>query len=186
MDGKTELQLLPGTKKRLGIKVPGENRFLYIGSAILGAILVSMFALGRYQASLENQVKNVNEQLSALEQKRDKKGEQDLKLFKDRVAITSDLLDQHIYWTQAFSTMVGLLQSNVRFKNFSADTSTGKMSINIQAASYTALARQVASFLTEESISDLSLGKISAETAGYLETGIEIKFNKQKLLQKIK
>ena len=45
MDGIEGLQLLPGTKKRLGIKVPGENRFLYIGSAVLGAIIVATFWL---------------------------------------------------------------------------------------------------------------------------------------------
>jgi hypothetical protein len=48
MDFRNQFQLLPGTKKRLGIKVPGENRFLYAGSAILGAVLVTSFAMNRY------------------------------------------------------------------------------------------------------------------------------------------
>src|SRR3989344_242053 len=66
------LQLLPGTKKRLSFKVPGENRFLYIGSAILGAVIVLSFALGRYELALRSQVEQVNTQLVNLEQKRNK------------------------------------------------------------------------------------------------------------------
>ena len=78
MNGKDGLKLLPGTKRKLGIKVPGENRFLYVGSAIMGAVLVTMFALGRYQASLEKQVELINNQLVESERARDKKGEQNL------------------------------------------------------------------------------------------------------------
>ena len=89
MDGRDELQLLSGTKKRLGIKVPGENRFLYIGSAVLGAVLVAMFSMGRYEASLMGQVKQLDGQLVALEQSRDKRDEADLRLVNDRMAVTT-------------------------------------------------------------------------------------------------
>lgn len=177
---------MPGTKKRLGIKVPGENKFLYIGSVIFGATLVSIFALGQYQASLQAQSKDIQGQLLALEQRRDKSGEEDLKTFKNQIALTSDLLDKHVYWTQGLAVIVNLLQSDVRFKSFSGNISSSRIAINVQASNYTALARQAASFLTEESISDFAVGKITSTTAGYLEATLDIKFDKVKLLQKAK
>lgn len=186
MDRKESLQLLPGTKKRLGIKVPGENRFLYVGSAILGATLVTIFTFSRYQASLETQIKQMNDQLITLEQARDKEGEQNLRLVKDRVELTGKLLNEHVYWTEALSTIVNLLQSNTRFKSFSADVNAGTIGISIQVSSYTVLARQVASFLTEEGISDISLGRISPASSGVLETTLDIKFDKAKLFYKNK
>src|SRR3989344_5826238 len=108
MDDREKLQLLPGTKKRLGIKVPGENRFLYIGSMILGAVLVTTLALGQYRNSLQANLKRIEDQFVALEQSRNKGAEQDLKLFKDRVDLTSRLLSEHVYWTKALSAIVGL------------------------------------------------------------------------------
>lgn len=176
---------MPGTKKKLGIKVPGENRFLYVGSAILGATIVALFVLGRYQASLKDKITQINNQIVTLDQARDKKSEQDLRNIKYRIDTVEQLLSDHIYWTQAFSVMVNLLQGNVRFKVFSGNTNTDTISILLQATSYTALAKQLASFLTEESIADFSLGKVSP-TGGFLEASIEINFDKIRLLQKDK
>src|SRR3989338_3191099 len=101
MDGRDGLQLLPGTKKRLSFKVPGENRFLYIGSAILGAVIVLSFALGRYELALRSQVEQVNTQLVDLEKKRNKGEEEGLRILKDRLTLTSELLSGHVYWTKA-------------------------------------------------------------------------------------
>ena len=184
MDVRDRLQLLPGTKKRLGIKVRGENRFLYIGSAILGATLVTMFAFGRYESSLQSRVEQLNTQIADFEKTRNKNEEQNLRLVKERIETANRLLDGHFYWSKALDTVVGLLQSEVRFKSFAGDVTTGKISINVQALNYAVLAKQIASFLTEESISNFTLSKITPAASGILETGIEINFNKERLLQK--
>lgn len=184
MDGKDGLKLLPGTKKKLGIKVPGENRFLYIGSAILGAALVAMLALGRYQFSLEKQLGQLNDQLVESERARDKKGEQNLRVLKERMTLVSNILEEHIYWTKAFSLIESLLQSQIRFKSFVGLTEGNKIRIQGQAASYTVLAKQLAAFFTDRSIVDIALGKVSVTANGMVEFSLEIIFDKSKLIQK--
>ena len=184
MNGKDGLKLLPGTKRKLGIKVPGENRFLYIGSAILGAVLVTMFALGHYQSSLEKQLGQLNDQLVESERTRDKKGEQNLKIRKERMMLVSNILEEHIYWTKAFSLIESLLQSQVRFKSFSGFTDDSKIGIQGQAANYTVLAKQLAAFFTDRSVVDISLGKVSVSPEGVVEFGLEITFDKSRLIQK--
>ena len=184
MNGRDGLKLLPGTKRKLGIKVPGENRFLYIGSAILGAVLVTMFALGHYQSSLERQLGQLNDRLVESERTRDKKGEQNLKILKERMTLVSNILEEHIYWTKAFSLIESLLQRQVRFQSFSGFTDDSKIGIQGQAANYTVLAKQLAAFFTDRSVVDISLGKSSVSPEGVVEFGLEIKFDKLKLIQK--
>lgn len=185
MNGKDGLiKLLPGTKRKLGIKVPGENRFLYVGSAILGAVLVTMFALGRYQSTLEKQLGQLNNQLAEGERTRDKKGEQNLKVLNERMTLVSNILGEHIYWTKAFSLIESLLQGQVRFKSFSGFTDDGKIGIQGEAANYTVLAKQLAAFFTDRSVVDISLGKASVSPDGVVEFGLEITFNKSRLIQK--
>lgn len=184
MNGKDEIKLLPGTKRKLGIKVPGENRFLYLGSAILGAILVVAFAFGRYQSSLEKQLGQINDQLIESERNRDKKGEQNIKILKERMTLVSGLLEEHIYWTKAFSLIESLLQGQVRFKSFSGVMVGSKIRIQGQAMNYTVLAKQLAALFTDRSIVDISLGKVSVSPDGTIEFGLEITFDKSRLVQK--
>lgn len=173
MDGRDSLQLLPGTKKRLGIKTPGENKFLYAGSAILGAALVATFAMGQYQISLKNQIKELNGQITALEQKRNKKGEVELKLIRDRITTIGDLIKNHTYWTQGFSWFADLLQSEVQVKGVTLEKG-GKVTFSAVAANYTVIARQLAVLLTDNKIKDIKFGGVKSSTDGGLEFGMEL------------
>ena len=184
MNGKDGIKLLPGTKRKLGIKVPGENRFLYVGSAILGAILVVTFAFGHYQSSLEKQLEQLNNQLAESERNRDKKGEQNIKILKERMMLVSNILEEHIYWTKAFSLIESLLQGQLRLKSFSGLMVGSKIRIQGQAANYTVLAKQLAAFFTDRSIVDIALGKVSVSPDGTIEFGLEITFDKLGLIQK--
>lgn len=183
MDGRDGLQLLPGTKKRLGIKVPGENRFLYVGSAILGAALVTMFALNRYNISLKEQIKELNSQFVALEEKRNKKDEAELRLIKDRVTLTSDLIRNHTYWSQAFVWFSNLLQSEVQVRGISLEKS-GKMTFSAVAKNYIIIARQLAVILTDDKIKEVKFGGIKTSTDGGLEFGMELKVDLSKIILK--
>lgn len=145
---------------------------------------MTMFALGRYQSSLEKQLGQLNGQLTESERIRDKKGEQNLKILKERMKLVSNILEEHIYWTKAFALMEGLLQAQVRFKSFSGLTDDSKIRIQGQAASYTVLAKQLAAFFTDRSIVDISLGKVSVSPDGTIEFGLEITFDKSRLIQK--
>lgn len=177
------LQLLPGTKKRLGIKVPGENRFLYIGSAILGATLVTMFALLRYQASLVDQRDQLNKEIANLEDKRNKNDEQDLFLARDRLVATSDLVRNHVYWTQVFSWLESVLQKEIQVRSFSKNND-GRIIISATASSYVIVARQVAIFLADSKVLDLGLGKIESGSDGGIKFDVQLTLDLDNLLKK--
>lgn len=168
----------------MGIKVPGENRFLYIGSAILGAVLVSIFALGQYRVSLESNLKQVNDQLVVLERSRNKKAEQNLKILNDRLAVTAGLMDNHIYWSKALSRVENLLQSQVQFESIAGIMMDHKVNIRGKTTGFTVLARQIAAFLSGEGILDVSLDKVTSLPTGRLEFEMRIDFDKSKFTKK--
>jgi len=185
LDRRDTLQLLPGTKKRLGIKVPGENRFLYIGSAILGAVLITSFTLGRYETSLEKKLEGIDNKLLAIEKQRDKGVETSMVTLKKRLELTKNLIDDHVYWTKGLSKVAGLLQREVRLTSFSGDVTKKTISIEGTALSFTVLARQIASFLADDSVEDLTLGFIKPTSEGTISFTMALTFVRAKLLNKL-
>ena len=182
MESKDQFQLLPGTKKRLGIKVPGENRFLYIGSAILGAVLVTSFALTRYDNDLRAQITDLNDQISAVDQKRDKKGEENLKIAKQQIEVTENLIKDHLYWTKGLSKVASLVQSDIQLVSF-VDQGTDDVNIKALAGSYTALAKQIASFVYDDAIKDVSVSRISQSVTGSLEFDLKLTVDISKFIK---
>ncbi|MBI2065280.1 MAG: hypothetical protein HYT62_04465 [Candidatus Yanofskybacteria bacterium] len=183
MNGKGEIQLLPGTKKRLGIRVTGENRFLYIGSAILGAAIVGAFWFNFNIKALETQIKNLDEQLFILEQKRDKKAELSVQTTRQQVLVATQLIDDHVYLTKAFSKMESLVKEDVQVKNIAYDLIGNKISMRAKATSYTVIAHQLASLLSDDSILDVSLGKMTPSSDGIIEFSLDLSYTPSKLLK---
>lgn len=175
--------MLPGTKKRLGIKVPGENRFLYTGSAVLGAALVILLAFSQYNSSLVNQIKRLNEELMAFEQKRDRNEEAELRLTRDRLMIITDLIKNHTHWTGFFSWFENLLQREVQVEGLSAKRD-GEVTFSAKAGNYTVVARQLAVFLSDDKIKDVTLGEIVSSADGTVEFGIELIVDLNKIIFK--
>lgn len=185
MDSKEQFQLIPGTKKKLGFKVPGENRFLYIGSAILGAALVTIFALNSYETKLMGQINNLNEQFLALEQKRDKGGEKNIKTIKEQIDIDTDLIRNHIYWSQGLQKIVSLLQNQISIISFSnSESITNEIAIRAYADNYTVLAKQIASFVYEDSIKDVSVSNVTPFPDGRLRFDFTLIIDENRLLKK--
>ena len=182
MDGRDVLQLLPGTKKRLGIKVPGENRFLYIGSVILGAVVVAAFWLNFEAKFFKGQIKMLDEQILSLDQRRNKQAEQNIRLLDRQLALTSQLINEHIYFSKALSRLESLIQDKIQIESLSVKSS-GKLDLSGFALNYTTIARQIAAFLVEDSISDIQLGEMNPQTDGKLEFNMQIDFDKIKLIQ---
>lgn len=185
MDGRDGLQLLPGTKKRLGIKVPGENRFLYIGSAILGAVIVTSFWLNFSSNALRGELKSLDDQLAVLDQKRNKQAESNIRLIQRQLALASELIDGHVYYSQAILKLSSLTQENIQIENLAVG-SDGKMIFGGLATNYTVIARQMAALLADDSVIDLTLGKMESQGNGMIKFGMDVVFDKAKLLQKTK
>ena len=56
MPGSNGLQLLPETRRRIDINVPGENKLIYTGITVLVLILALVGGLYLYKNNLENKI----------------------------------------------------------------------------------------------------------------------------------
>ncbi len=179
------IQLLPEARKELeGTKRKGENRFLYISIAILSLVVVLGSGLVIYKMSLEKKIYDLNQSFLSLEQRRDKKAETNLKILSIQISTISDLIKNHIFLTKAFDKIGSLMDEKVQVSNFSIAILTGKISLKARALNYPAVARQMASFLSDGVVKDISLGNMSTDTKGNIEFGADIIFDKVKLLNK--
>lgn len=183
MADKGGLQLLPENRKRIDIKIPGENRLTQLGVGLIVLILVISGGLWLYSTSLANQINNDDEQLSSLEKQRDKKGEQSLITLSKQISITSQIIKNHIYWSAGLSKIESALQSNVQFKSLSANLSEKSFNIRALSDNYTTLARQLAAFVSDNSITDVTLGGVNTLTSGKLEFNTKVTFDKDKFLK---
>lgn len=166
----------------MGIKVPGENRFLYIGSIVLGAVIVAVFWLNFEARSFEEKIKMLDEQILSLDQSRNRQAEQNIRLIERQLALTSELVNEHIYFSKALSRLESLIQDKVQIESLSIK-SGGKLNFNGFTLNYITIARQIAAFLVEDSILDIELGEMNPQTDGKLEFNMQIEFDKIKLIQ---
>jgi Tfp pilus assembly protein PilN len=182
---KGGLQLLPENRKRMDVKIPGENRMIYIGASLTILVLIIAGGLWLYSNSLATKIANADQQITTLEKQRNnlKEAEQKLVILAKQIGITSQLLKNHIYWSKGLSKIESALQSNVQFKSFSAVL--GEQSFRVQAISdnYATLAKQLAAFVADDSIKDLTLDNVNTLTSGKLEFNTKIQFDKAKFLQ---
>lgn len=182
MDNKDGLQLLPGTKKRLGIKVPGENRFLYVGSAFLGAVIVASLWLNFSTKSLQSNLKLLDDQIVSLDQKRNKQSEANIRTIQRQLALTSKLIEGHMYFSQALLKISSLIQDKIRTESLSVDPD-GQVSFSGISVNYTIVARQMAVFLADDSVIDMTLGRIESQLDGTVKFSMQVKFNPAVLFQ---
>src|SRR3989344_4888324 len=175
MTDRGGLQLLPENRKRIDIKIPGENKFIYIG--------VVLIVLWLYSNKLANQITANDEQLATMEKQRDKKAEQNLITLSKQVDITNQILKNHIYWSVGLSKIESALQNNIQFKSFSGILSEESFHVRALSDNYTTIAKQLAAFVADDSTKDVTLDGVSALTSGKLDFNAKIKFDKTKFLK---
>ncbi len=183
MADKGGLQLLPETRKRIDVNVPGENRTVYIGVALIVLVLAVYGGLWWYSQNLNTKIAEADNQLLALEKGRDKKAEQSLITLSKQIGITNQLIKSHTYWSAGFSRIESALQTNVQFRSFSAVL--GEEAIHMRALSnnYVTLAKQLAAFVSDNSVRDITLDGVSTLTNGKLDFSAKILFDKSKFLK---
>ncbi len=183
MPDQNGLQLLPETRRKIEVKVPGENRLIYAGTTILVLMLVVTGGLYFYRGTLEDTKSRLDAEIINLEKDRDKKIETSLLTLSKQLSLISTLLDSHIIWSKALSKIENLLQPQVQFLSFSAAISDNRFEFKALANNYTVVARQIAAFVSDDSIKDVSLTDVHVLTTGKLEFSIKLEFDKTKFLK---
>lgn len=184
MADKGGLQLLPETRKKIDIKIPGANRYITIGVALLVIVLLASGGLWWYGSRLSAQVADADLKLQDLEKQRDKKAEQNLLTLSKQVAITNQILEKHSYWSTGFTKIESALQSNVQFKSFASTLGEGSLTIHALADNYTTIARQLAALVADDAIKDVSLNGVTTLTTGKLDFTTKVSFDGLKFLKK--
>ena len=183
MADQNGLQLLPETRRKIDVKVPGENRLINIGIVILCLTLILIGGLFYYKGILDKKLVQLDTDIANLEKERDKKAESNLLTLSKQLNLISKLLDSHIIWSKALSKIESSLQPQVQFLSFSAAVSENQFQFKALATNYTVLARQIAAFVSDDSIKDVSLNAVRALTDGKLEFNIKLDFDNSKFLK---
>ncbi|MBI2676791.1 MAG: hypothetical protein HYX21_02490 [Candidatus Yanofskybacteria bacterium] len=176
------IQLLPETRRKLEIKLPGENRPVYLATGFLVLVFLVFGGLKIYSSSLKNNLKSLDQEAVALETSRDRAFESELLVLNKRFALSSGLINEHIIWSGALSKLQNLMPKQSQMDTFFADSQAGKIELKGRAVSYTVIAQQIASFLTDEAVADIELNKINSLSSGVLEYDMKIVFDKNKFL----
>jgi len=177
------IQLLPETRRSINIKTPGENRWVIAGISTLVLVFSITAGLIFRHGNLENQIFELDANLANLEKQRDKKIETNLLTLNQQLILTSKLLNDHLFWSKAFSKIEALTQPQVQFLTFTALAEDGKFDIKASTLNYTLLARQIAAYVSEDSIKDINLNDVHVLTNGRLEFTVNIIFDKNKFIK---
>jgi hypothetical protein len=180
------LQLLPETRKKIEVRVPGQNRPVVLSLIFALVILGLYFGLMFYNNSILSSVSQADEQLAALERSRDKKLEQKLLGLKNQLSVIAPLISSHLFWSQGLTKVQNLVQPQVQFKSINADSAAAKILFQATAASYTTIAKQIAAFYADDSITDIVLNKATSLPTGQVDFTMQLMFDQAKFLIKSK
>lgn len=177
------LQLLPETRKKIDINVPGQNRLLIFSFIFLAIVIGVYFFLFSYRQSTESQLDGLNNQFAELERSRDKALESRLLDLRKQLAVINPLLGSHVFWSQGLIKIQNATQPQVQVQSLNADALSKKMTLVGSARDYTTIARQIASFYTIDSITDIILDRVQSQPTGRLDFSMQILFAPSKLLR---
>lgn len=176
------IQLLSGSRRRLDVAVPGEKKPIYLGVVIL-VIVSALFGLVIfYLSSLREKMAILDKEAVSLENKRDKKFEQEALVWNKRLSLVGGLIKNHIIWSESLKKIEALTPSEVQFTNFSATLQDDRIEIKGTAPSYTVIARAIAALSADPNFTDVVLNKIAGLSSGLLEYDMRVSFNRKKFL----
>ncbi len=164
-----EIQFLQEKRTKIELGTKTRNKLLTIGIVALALVLAASSVLTYLKSNLTSEIAQIDSDLDALEARRDKKFEGELLVVRKQLGLISSLLDNHIYWSNTLTKIENLLQGQVQVKNLGLDKSLNEVKLGGVAASYSTIAKQIAAFLSDDSIEDVIL-----EGAEVKPTGIEI------------
>ena len=166
--------------------MPGRNRSLILSFVVLALVVGLYFSLLEYKQLVLSTLTSIDGQLLDLEKSRDQQLEKQLLDLNKQLVVINPLISSHLFWSDAFIKIQSLVQPQVQFKSVKTDAIGKKIQINAFAANYTTVARQIASFYTLDSVTDITLSKVQSLTTGQVELAMQLFFDPNRLLTKVK
>ncbi len=168
---------MPETRKSISVTIPGENRILYVGIAVLVISIILTVGLWFLRSSKANSLAEVLTQLKTKNDEIDANIEivNSVATVSQQIGSISKLLDNHIYWSNALGRVENLLSAQIQIDSLSGNVTSGEINLKAFSPSYTIIAKQIASFVSDPLIKDISVGEITTQTSGRLEFSMVLK-----------
>lgn len=177
------LQLLPETRKRIEVRVPGQNKPVFRSAIFVLVVIGIYFGFLIYQKSLSRQIDLVKEDFLKFEKSRDKENEQKLLDFKDQLANINPLLSGHIIASEAFVRLQRLIEPTVQFQNLGLDLAKGEYLFVAAADSYATIAKQAAAFYKDGGVTNVLVNKADNLPTGRVEFTMTLNLNLAEFFQ---
>ncbi len=184
MDSNGGLQLLPETRKKIEVKIPGQNRLTTFSFIFLALILALYGGLMLYQGMLSSDLDEIERQLVDIEKGRDKKEEKKMLDLHNTLSIIRPLLESHVVWSEGLTRIQNLVNPQVQFDSLSAKIDREEYIFKAYAPNYAVIAKQIAAFYTDPAIVDINLGKVTSLPAGKLEFNMLLNLDIDQFLRK--
>ncbi len=178
------IQLLPQTRKKIDIVIPGQTRNLVLSMLALLVIAGGYFALLNYRNNLFARVADINTKLKQIDDSRDLIKEKELLMVGKQLVSVNSIIQAHITWSQAFEKLHKLIIPQVKLKSISVSVDRKKFSFGGSADNYTSVARQVSAFYTDSAIIDIEVGQVSVQTNGRVDFSMDVAFQTDQYLHK--
>ncbi len=94
------------------------------------------------------------------------------------------LLANHIFWTKALGKLESAGQQQIQLKSLAASAAKKEVIASGRAPNYTAIARQIASFVADEAVKDVNLSDAKVSNIGGIEFSMQLLFDESKFLRK--
>lgn len=180
------LQLLPETRRRIDVYIPGQNRWLLIASVFVGLVLLTGGGLYLYRQSIVKEIATIDGQLQQIENQRKPADEDKLLKLKEAITAAKPILANHVVWSTAFDRIQHLILPQVQFDNLSVKLNKGEYSFRAFASNFVTVARQIAAFNGDDAIINTDIGKMSAQTDGRVQFNAKLNLDLNKINNPIK
>lgn len=178
------IQLLPESRREIEVKIPGENKPLFLGLGAVGIVLVLFLGLQFYSSSFQNKINELDIESKALDSRREKDTEDKIILLKDQFNKVGNILDNHVILSYLFKKIQAKTSPQIQFKSIKISLTDQKVDSEAEVANYTVLARQIVSYLSDEMIKDVKINEAKVFPNGRLGINMTLVFNAGDLMLK--
>lgn len=169
------LQLLPSQKRRFGFgSLTGKSMLLFVAIALVAVVVIGYLMVRSMTSSTMASIAGVDAKIVAIHASRKKDQEEVISNLSKQLATTRTLLQAHIQWSKELELVQKLIEPRVRFTSLQADPKKRTYQFHATADSYATVARQVAAFYGNPSISDVSLTSVHGAGNGVVEFTMQI------------
>ncbi|MEK7583474.1 MAG: hypothetical protein AAB483_03700 [Patescibacteria group bacterium] len=168
------LQLLPSQKKSLNLHLPGNSRLLLLAVALLVVLGAAYGIATAMNSRTTDKITAAEQQISAVLKQRNKADEEKLLNVQKQLAATRSLLKSHTQWSASFVGIQNLIEPSMKFLSLQVDAEKRTYSFHALAASYTAVAKQVAALYGSPLVKDVRVSKISVTPDGQVDVTMEL------------